>query len=208
MANDIIIDDFLITKPGKNHWRDISELLSSSIPNALVSNLGPNFGALYYENIAKHHLSCSYAALDKTGRLAGIILGTLDSTKGKQLNFSLKVRLLLAANLRIFSPSVFRWLLMGLHFEGVPKLNAKNLPEAELLIVAVHENFRGRHLVRKLINKLEEFFKENNIEEPYLIRTEKSNQVANRIYEKLGAKYIKTYYYHGKLMNLWQKHLS
>ncbi len=208
MAKDIIKGDFLITKPGKNHWRDIAELVASSIPNALVSNLGPNFGALYYENIAKHHLSCSYAALDKTGRLAGIILGTLDSTKGKHLDFTLKARLLLAANLRLFSPSVFRWLLMGLRFESVPKFNAKNLPEAELLIVAVHEDFRGKHLVCKLINKLEEFFKENNIDEPYLIRTEKSNQVANHIYEKLGAKYIKTYCYHGKIMNLWQKYLS
>lgn len=208
MSKDVIKDDFLITNPGNNHWIEIAELITSSIPNALVSKLGPRFGALYYENISKHQLSCSYAAFDKTGRLAGIILGTLDHNATSSLDFALKIKLLLAANLRLFSPAVFRWILSGLRFRSATKYQMKDFPKAQLKTIAVHEDFRGNRLANKLINELELFFKKNNLEKPYLILTEKSNRVANTLYEKIGAKSIKTYPYHDKLINEWHKSLS
>lgn len=208
MSKDGMNCEFLITNPGNNHWIDIAEFIAVSIPNALVSSLGKNFGALYYENISKHPLSCSYAALDKDGRLAGIILGTLDHNSTKRLDFVFIAKLLLAANFRLFSPAVFKWLISELCLRGGPKYQPQSFPKAELLIVAVHKDFKGKRLADKLINELESFFKKNNLEKPYLIRTEKSNGVANNVYKKLGAKFIKTYRYHGKLINEWHKSLS
>ena len=208
MSRDFIKGDFLITNPGNNYWIDIAELIASSIPNAIVSNLGPRFGALYYENISKHPLSCSYAVFDKTGRLAGIILGTLDYNAASSLDFVLKIKLLLAANLRLFSPAVFRWILTGLRFRSVTKYQMKDFPKAQLKTLVVHEDFRGNRLANQLINELESFFKKNNFEKSYLILTEKSNRVANNLYEKSGAKFIKTYPCHDKIINAWHKSLS
>ena len=208
MSKQGINCEFHITTPENNHWIDIAELIASSIPNALVSKLGPRFGALYYENISKHPQSCSYIVFDKTGRLAGIILGTLDYNATSSLDFALKIKLFLAANLRLFSPTVFRWLLTGLRFRSTRKYHMKDFPKAQLRTIVVHEDFRGNGLADKLINELESFFKKNNLESPYVILTEKSNRGANNLYEKLGATLIKTYHYHDKTMNAWHKSLS
>ena len=201
-------DEFLITNPGTNHWMDIAELIAFSVPNALVSKLGPRFGTLYYEYISKHPLSCSYAAFDKSGRLAGIILGTLDRNSAKQLDANLKIRLLLNANFRLFSSAVIGWLIRGLRFSREAKCQAIQIPEAELVIVAVPEDFKGNNLANELISELESFFNKNNLEKPYIILTEKSNRVANKLYKKLGAKFIKTYSYHDKVINEWHKSLG
>ncbi|MGE4543872.1 MAG: hypothetical protein AB7D06_07170 [Pedobacter sp.] len=93
---------YIFRPPGDNHWMDIAALIASSIPNALVSRLGKHFGALYYKNIARCEYSYCLAAFDNTGRLAGVILGTLDHDAAKSLDFALKIRLLLAANIRLF----------------------------------------------------------------------------------------------------------
>lgn len=208
MSKDGINSEFLITLPGNKHWTDIAELIASAVPNALASTLGPRFGALYYENISNHPLSCSYVALDKTGRLAGVILGTLDYKSSKPLGFALKIKLFLAANLRLFSPAVLRWILTGLRFRGRTKCQMKNFPKAQLKTIVVHEDFRGNGLANQLINELESFFKKNNQQKPYVILTEKSNRVANNLYEKLGATLITAYPYHDKIMHAWHKSLS
>lgn len=198
---------FIYLPPGDNHWIDIAVLIASSIPNALISRLGKHFGALYYKNIARREYSCCYAAFDKTGRLAGVILGTLDRNEAKSLDFSLKIRLLLAANVRLFSPAVFRWFACGWRNRSATKRLMRDFPKAELIVVVVHEDFKGNRIGRTLITELESFFRNNKLDVPYLILTEKSNRVANVLYEKIGAQFIKTYPYHDKLMNEWHKPL-
>ena len=102
---------------------------------------------------------------------------------------------------------VFRWLLCGIRTRSATKYLSKDFPKAELIVVSVHKDFKGNRLCKILINELEAFFRESNLDGPYLILTEKSNRVANHVYEKLGANFIKTYTYHDKLMNEWHKPL-
>lgn len=199
---------FIFRTPEDHHWMDIAALIASSLPNALVSRLGTHFGALYYKNIASREYSCCYAAFDKTGRLAGVILGTLDHDAAKSLDFILKAKLLLAANIKLFSPAVLRWFGCGWRTRRATNNPTKYFPKAELIVVAVHKDFKGKRVGKRLIIELETFFRESNLDEPYLILTEKSNRVANNLYKKLGAKFIKTYTYHDKLMNEWHKSLS
>ena len=199
--------DLIIRPPEINEWIDIAELIADSIPNALVSKLGVKFGSLYYEHISKHHLSCSYAAFGNTGRLAGIVLGTLDHNAEYPLDFTLKIKLLLAANLRLLSPKVFRWILSGLRFRSPTKYQAKSIAQAQLKTIAVYEEFKGNGIAKRLINELETFFKKNNLQQPYLILTEKSNEAANKIYKKMGAQFIRAYPYHDKVINEWHKSL-
>lgn len=206
--NDRSKTKFIIRCPENDHWLEIAALIAYSLPHALVSKLGTHFGALYYEHISNSQGSCCYAAFDNNGRFAGMILGTLDRNKAKSISFTLKTRLLLAANIRLFSPAVCWWLLSGLRTRRSTKVQMKEFPKAELIIVTVHEEFKGNHLAKLLINQLEKFFRKNNLQTPYLILTEKSNRVANDFYKKLGAKFIKTYAYHDKIINEWHKSLS
>lgn len=199
---------YIFRHPGDHQWLDMAALIATSLPHALVSHLGTHFGALYYRNIARREYSFSYAAFDKNGRLAGVILGTLDRDAAKSLDFTLKAKLLLAANVRLFSPAVFRWLVTGLRTRSAAKKQIKIFPKAELIVVAVHKDFKGNRIGKILIHELEDFFRKNNLNGPYLILTEKANRVANNVYEKLGAQFIKTYSYHDKLMNEWHKPLS
>lgn len=74
-------------------------------------------------------------------------------------------------------------------------------------MIAVNQHFKGNGIAGKLIDELEAFFKKNNLEQPYLIRTEKSNRAENYLYEKIGAEFKGTYAYHDKLINEWHKSL-
>lgn len=205
--NNGVWTDLMIRPPRKDEWGEIGALLAKSIPHALVSSLGRKSGALYYEHMAKHSLFCSYGAFDKNDQLAGIILGTLNHKVTELLNFSLFFRLLLAANFRLFSPVVFRWVVRGRPHNKAQKILIRKSPQAELKIIAVNEQFKGNGIAGRLIDELEAFFRENNLEQSYLIRTEKSNRAANYLYEKIGAEFKGTYAYHDKLINVWHKSL-
>lgn len=200
--------EFIIKTPSPENWRKIAALIARSIPNALISKLGLRFGAIYYKNIASHQLSCSYAAFTKDGELAGVIIGTIDHELVQKPKLSIMIRLLLASNFRILSPSAFRWLLHGWRTKNETKHHRILFPKAELMILTVDEKYRGNHLANRLIEKLESFYNEKNIKDTYLILTEESNQAANYLYEKIGARFIKTYSYHGKRINAWEKGLS
>lgn len=199
--------EFIIRQPNAEDWNRISKLIARSIPNALISKLGLRFGAIYYKNISNHQLSCSYAVFTKDDKLAGFIIGTLDHELVRKLNLSTKTRLILASNFRTVSPSVFRWFVHGWRTRNEIKNHENLFPRAELMILTVDDNYQGNYLANKLIENLESFFKEKNLTKSYLILTEKSNRPANNFYEKIGAKYVKTYPYHGKKINAWEKSL-
>ncbi len=199
--------EFIIKPPKTEDWHEISRLIAHSVPNALTSKLGIRFGAIYYNNISSHKSSCSYAAFAKDDRLAGIIIGTLDHDLVRSLNLSNKIKLLLACNFRILSPSVFRWLFHGWLTRHAIKDHQELFPRAELMILTIDEKYKGNQLANRLIESLESFFKEKEFTDSYLILTEESNRAANDLYEKIGAKYIKTYLYHGKKINAWEKTL-
>jgi len=196
-----------IRKPEEGEWFAIAELIATTLPTALPSRLGARFGALYYRELARHPLSCCLATFSVEGQLAGIVLATLDRHAARSFSLKFKFRLLLATNVRLFSPQVIRWLLSGIGARILRREKIDHPLVAELVIVGVHEDFRGRRLATRLIDDVETFFKNHRLQTPYLILTEQSNQIANRLYENSGAVLIRTYRYRDKRMNEWHKSL-
>jgi len=201
------MESLIFKIPEKQHWREIASLIADSIPDSIISHLGVPFAALYYEHIAKSPLSCCYAAFDAADNLAGVSMATLDRTAAKKLPFVLKVKLFFAANLKIVSLKTIRWILNGFFYMDEENRNEKTFPKAELVVLAIAPQYRGQHLSKRFFEIMENFFRDNNVNNPYLILTEYSNLKANRLYGRIGAKFIKTNTHHGKKINEWHKPL-
>jgi GNAT superfamily N-acetyltransferase len=202
-----LMESLIFKIPEKQHWREIARLIADSIPNSIISHLGVPFAALYYEHIAKSPLSCCYAAFDAADNLAGVSMATLDRTASKKLTFMLEVKLFFAANIKILSLKTIRWILDGFFNMDEQNRNEKCFPKAELVVLAIAPQYRGQHLSKRFLEIMENFFRENNVNNPYLILTEYTNLKANRLYGSIGAKFIKTNSHHGKKINQWHKSL-
>jgi ribosomal protein S18 acetylase RimI-like enzyme len=199
---------YTIKVPQESHWPAIADMVAEAIPNAIVSSLSTAFGSLYYCNISQKQHSCSFVALDDSGKVVGVIIGTLDRNSVNKLPIKMKVKLLLLANLKLFSLTVLMWVIKGL----VGKITSKDAPvtstDAELLVIAVSTEYRRRKIAYELVEKMESFFKEKNLKMSYLIHTEKANVRANRFYSKIGAVLINTHLHHGREINEWHKSLA
>jgi GNAT superfamily N-acetyltransferase len=194
-----------LKKPQGREWDTISRLVGDAIPHYLVSHLGQNFGSLYYQHLTAHPGTCSLAAYDRSDNIAGFVLGTLNSKAARRLTLPVLSRLLLAANVKLLSPTFLGWLI-----RGVPDMirgwkRPLQYPDARLAILVVSPEFRGQGLSLQLLNTLEEFFCQHQLQSPYCILTEKANLVANRFYKKIGARFVKTYMHHGREINEWHK---
>ena len=195
----------ILRSPTQEDWPPIAELFAKSLPNALASSFGPTFGACYYRHIAEGPGAASFAAFDKAETLAGVIIGTLDRKRVYNPPLPLKLRFLAAAHIRLLSPAFLHWLANSRHTTKRADAADHNQPQAELLMIAIDPRFRGQHLASRLLSRLEEFFRNNGLNTPYIIHTEKSNHAANTFYRQIGALFVGTNLYHNKQINEWHK---
>lgn len=198
----------ILRSPTQEDWPHIAELFVKSLPNALASSFGPSFGAFYYRNIAEGPGAACFAAVDEAETLAGVIIGTLDRKRVNHPPLLLKLRFLAAAHIRLLSPDFLYWLANSRHTTKRADAAGNNQPKAELLMIAIDPRFRGQRLASRLLYQLEEFFRNNGLNTPYIIHTEKSNHAANTFYEQLGAIFVGTNLHHNKQINEWHKTVS
>lgn len=194
--------------PVGGDWPRIAELLAEAIPNALASRFGRRFGALYYRHLAESPGACSVVAVARAEILAGVVIGTLDRQSSRRLSCGLKLRLLAAAHLRILKPEALLWLASSTRTTPRTAAEGAATPQAELLALAVDPRFRGEHLASRLIERIEVYFRDNGLRQPYQILTEKHNRASNSFYAKTGARLAGTNLYHGRQINVWHKALS
>lgn len=201
--------NYCIQQTDQQHWDEISKLIADSIPNAVISSLGIRCGHIYYKKVSQNKYSCCFIALDELNKIIGVIIGTVNGDKSKKITNKDKIKLLLAANIRLFYIGCLKWFLKGILHKFIRRNErVTNLPNAELVAIAVDPNFRGSQLAYDLIKKIEEFMNEINSSEPYVILTEQENLRANKFYSKIGAKLIRTYNHHGRQINEWHKYLK
>lgn len=202
--------DWSIVLATDQQWRSLAWLIAKAIPNAIVSHLGRGFGARFYGAIGAQSYSCAFAALDATGRPVGVIVGSLDQSRAyAESKASQRLGLLLAANVRLFSPAVIGWVLRGLRAgkpdeEGVDPFES---PTAELIAIAVAPSVRGRGVAQALVEAMEASFRRQGYDGAYRILTESANGRANRFYEKIDSRLAQQRVHHGREINEWHKQL-
>jgi ribosomal protein S18 acetylase RimI-like enzyme len=193
-----------------SEWPNVAKLIAYAIPNALMSKLGSNFGSIFYKKIIEQEYSCGYVAKDEFGNILGVIIGTTNYPKSRSVALKKQlVKLLIAANFRIFRLSVINWMIKGF-LEKITnrEKDSANRPAAELVAIAVCNKEQGTGLAQELVKEMEKFMVSKKIIEPYTILTEKHNLRANKFYAKIGAVLVKTFIHHGREINEWHKEIA
>ncbi len=191
-----------------DEWTEAARLVGEAVPNAILSHLGSGFGARFYRAMAAQPYACAFAAHDDAGRLLGVIVGTQDQGRSyADAVGSQRLRLALAANVRLLAPATMGWILRGLFGKKGPA-RTEPRPAAELLVIAVRLEARGTGLAEALVKALESFLRARGHRGPYVIRTEAANERANRFYARIGARLVREDTFHGRRINEWHKDLS
>jgi ribosomal protein S18 acetylase RimI-like enzyme len=188
-------------------WKQSAHLVIDGVPNSVISHLGLDFNIRFYKAIAESVVSCAFFAIGESGKVEGMIIGTLD--KDHTYYRSIRehpITMAIAANFRLLSPAVLKWI-----FTGFSKRHGHNSvaviadSKAELIVIAVNKDYRGSNVARSLVLAMERKLADLGGVDGYNIFTEEANIRANRFYEKVGATLIDTSVFHGRRINRWFK---
>lgn len=201
--------DSKIVMPSDKDWGAISELISKSIPNAIISHLGINFGKLFYRSLSEHKCSCAYVYKNSYGSIKGVIIGTSDHSASYSAIKKYKYKLLLAVNVRVFKWTVIKWIVLNMLSQILGSKKKENFSaKAELIAIALSPDLRGKGVSEELIRCMENDFIHESTVAMYYILTEKENERANKFYNKIGAELFSTFVSRGRLINCWHKRLN
>lgn len=161
----------------------------SEIDQGFISSLGYKMIELIFKHAVESKSGILFVAKEKkSGSVCGFLLGTLN-TRSFYKEFILKKSIIAIINI---IPNIFslKKIYMILEILLYPSRNEiKDMPDAELLDIAVSREYQGKGLAQILFRKFAEHLKEKNVKE-MKITTGESLFRAHRFYEKLGAKRV------------------
>lgn len=201
MTDEITIQDLC-----KEDLVALAELYQVGIPHAVFCALGRRFLAKFFGWLAERQDVCSLVGMDGDGRLQGVIVGTLH--RGESYRSVLKQHrwsLLAVAGWRLLSPRVLLWVLRGVTAKFKHRSKELDLPDAELLLIAVHPKARGTGIAYRLVQSMESRFRCMGFTGEYAILTEADNVSANRFYERIGAKIVGNRHHRGLVIHCYRK---
>ena len=171
--------------------RDVVELHKQEINQGFLSSLGDKALDLLFLHAAESKTGVLLIAKDKAeGETCGFLLGSLNTGKFYK-DFLLKKSFSAFICLipKLLSPAKIRKILETLFYPT--KKNMQNLPDAELLDIAISKERQGTGLAQHLFAEFSNILSKLSIEE-FKITTGESLVRAQRFYETLGAKRVKT----------------
>lgn len=183
------------------HARQVARLHIDSIQQGFLSALGEDFVTALYETLAVSTESFGYVAVTEDGGVVGFVSFT---TNLRRLYRSvLRKRGLTFTTLlirKVCSFSVLKRILETLFY---PKRIARlRLPEAELLSTGVSEQWRGRKIAQRLIERGFQECAARGIERIKVLVAD-FNDVANHLYRKTGFRLATQIVNHGIVSNVY-----
>lgn len=206
----VMTDLYEVHEIAADDWPEAILLIKQASGNSVLCWLGHRFVSIFYRSLCELDYCCAYGAYDESGKLVGVIIGTLDQSRAyRQVVRENWFKLILAANIRVMRWSVINWFLSGLHqrltSDKRPSKTKTETVRARLIVISVLPEVQGRNVAKKLVEKMESWFVQKNIGGPYVIYTEQSNHRANGFYKKIGASLEGSNCHHGRLINQWYK---
>lgn len=168
----------------KRHAPQVAVLHISGIPTGFISSLGDKFVTALYEAIAESPYGFGFAKVDEDGKVAGFVAFTTN-LKGLYKTVCLKhgIRFFFLLASRFFSLKTIKKICETLFYPG--KVENPDLPQAELLAIAVSQTERGKGIAKELIfHGLQESGKMGIGKVKVLVAD--FNKPANRLYQKTG----------------------
>lgn len=176
---------FLIRSAKKNDCFQVARIHCQEIKWGFLSQLGEKFLYYFYEAMTDSPNAFLIIAKNNNS-VIGFISGCTDLKKFYQefvRKYILKVSLILLK--RILNLRVIKKIFEIMKYS---KQNKENLPEAELLSIAVSKEFQGSGVAQKLLEKFFFEMKERGIKQVKVIIGENLPR-AVRFYEKSGFKF-------------------
>jgi len=199
-----------------NEISQIASLHSRYLQGSVLSKFGVSFLESLYLGINQAPGCCIFVAKDKNiKKIAGFIAGS--SNVNKMFFWVIRkhfLTLVFNVGLRILHPHVFLS-LVNLSLYPVKSFfqtkKAKIINEAnckaELLTIAVHSDFRGQKLGRKLVLQLESFYNLSAVFS-YSVFTDKDDELSNQFYRSMGFELIGENVHLKKIINEYLKILK
>lgn len=169
----------IIEKAKKNDAKDIARIHRETIKFGFLSTLGDDFLKNLYQFIISSNYSRCYICKNHN-KSFGFICVSLNSKK----TYSEFLKRNLSLAIVIFIKNVFSINRVSKIFDHLfYNSKKKDLPNAELLSVAVVEEFKRKKIGSELFNHAMNYFKENNIKD-FVITTGANNIESNEYFKK------------------------
>jgi ribosomal protein S18 acetylase RimI-like enzyme len=194
-----------LTKMEPPHIPAVADLHASALAGDFLPTLGERFLQVFYRSVLKNKLGFGFVELLE-GVPIGFVLGSIDSSNlFRKVIMHAWVRLGLAA-----LPVVIRkpgLLLKVAETFLYPNREAQSPEKAELLVIAVNADQRGRGFGEKLVAALNQEMSVHGIQS-YKVTVLQSNQGANRFYQRLGFQKTGQFKLYGQGWNIYLKRIG
>lgn len=180
----------------------ITKIHTSSLAGDFLPSLGFNFLKTFYDGVIGKCGVYGFGVFED-GKIHGFVIGTTDSSKffsrAIKAHF-LKLSLLLTVRL-IKNPTLVKNVLETLRY------SKKAVgPKAELVVIAVDEDYQGKGVGKLLIEALESAFRKEEIKRYKL--TVHADKKAVGFYEHLGYSRRAKFSLYGKIWYIYERKIT
>jgi len=191
----------MITEMQFSHIDQVAEIHSRSLPDDFLTSIGMTFlKGVFYRGLLESPAGFGYVDM-QDGQVRGFVTGSYKSEKTyKEIicrRWGLFFLCLVWSTLR--RPSIFKKIVQTAHF--IVKQKAAS-PSAQLISIAVKEDFRRQNIGTRLIQALKDNFGASGSKE-FSVITDSHLQDSNRLYQKNGFKLDRTFSIYGKKRNVY-----
>lgn len=178
---------------------DVINLHQTQINHGFASYLGKSFLRLLYENLIGSDTGIGLVAISGKGDVVGFISGTTKlAVFYKSFLRKHGIRAVITILPKVFRISMFKSVFQALFYPSDHKKD-QNLPDAEIISVAVSPDYRGRGIAKCLTIKILEEFKKRNISKVKVLVGDKLE--ANKFYKQMGFEFIRHITYNSDKMD-------
>jgi ribosomal protein S18 acetylase RimI-like enzyme len=190
----------MITPLEKQHAEQVAQLHIDGIPTGFISSLGEKFVTALYESVAESPYGFGFVE-ETDGRVGGFVVFTTN-IKGLYKTICLKkgIHFFFLLFSKLMSPKNVKKIAETLFYPN--RSEAKQLPRAELLSIAVRETERGKGIAGKLIQHGLGACDQAGIEHVKVLVAD-FNAPANKLYQKNGFQLAAKLENHGVISNIY-----
>ena len=189
---------FRIIPLSYHHIDAVARLHREAIPSAFTSFLGESFLKIFYRTLIESSYCFGFSVVDENNNVLGYITG---ASRLSGFNRDFLMRNFLTVPFLIL-PKVLSWKIFKSIFQSLfmgRQDRKKDLPEAEIISVAVVPQFRGMGIGRRLMNVALAEFIQNGVQQVKVMVGDKLP--ANEYYRKLGFEWVEHLEYGSKKGN-------
>ena len=184
-----------------SHARSVAALHIHGINTGFISSLGIDFVTALYEAIARSASSFGFAVEDNDKVLGFVAFTTNLSSLYKSIIAKKGWRFVLLLAGRMFSLKTVKRIFETLFYPS--RVKKMDLPDAELLSIAVDPEKYHNGLATELVRKSLEYCKKIGLDKVKVL-VAAANEPANRLYLKCGFKLVGQIDNHGVTSNIYQ----